>query len=97
MAGVKTAYARHPSSSSTIKWICGSILRDFPSASHVIEAVDDAGSAAKAASERPHLVLRDIKLPVLVGYDATRRIKVLPGLAAIPIIAVNSFWITWSQ
>jgi two-component system cell cycle response regulator DivK len=33
----------------------------------------------------------DIQLPVLDGYDATRQIKTLPGLAAIPIIAVSSF------
>jgi len=69
------------------------ILRDFLSASGytVIEAVDGAGSVAKAASEHPDLVLMDIQLPVLDGYDATRQIKALPGLAAIPIIAVSSF------
>jgi two-component system, cell cycle response regulator DivK len=52
---------------------------------------DGAESVAKAASQRPDLVLMDIQLPVLDGYDATRQIKALPGLAAIPIIAVSSF------
>ena len=69
------------------------ILRDFLFASgySVIEAADGAESVAKATSERPGLVLMDIQLPVLDGYDATRQIKALPGLAAIPIIAVSSF------
>ena len=69
------------------------ILRDFLSASGytVIEAVDGAESVVKAASEHPDLVLMDIQLPVLDGYDATRQIKALPGFAAIPIIAVSSF------
>src|SRR5262249_56981905 len=53
------------------------ILRDFLSASGytVIEAVDGAESVVKAASELPDLVLMDIQLPVLDGYDATRQIK----------------------
>ena len=69
------------------------ILRDFLFASGytVIEAVDGTESVAKAASERPDLVLMDIQLPVLDGYDATSQIKALPGLAAIPSIAVSSF------
>ena len=69
------------------------ILRDFLSASGytVIEAVDGPESVAKAASERPDLVLMDIQLPVLDGYDATRQIKAMPGFAVIPIIAVSSF------
>ena len=69
------------------------ILRDLLSASGyiVIEAADGAESVAKAASERPDIVLMDIQLPVLDGYEATRQIKALPGLAAIPIIAVSSF------
>src|SRR5262249_7529034 len=69
------------------------ILHDFLSASGytVIEAMDGIESVAKATSERPDLVLMDIQLPVLDGYDATRQIKALPGLTSIPIIAVSSF------
>jgi two-component system cell cycle response regulator DivK len=57
----------------------------------VIEAVDGVESVAKTASERPDLVLMDIQLPVLDGYEASRQIKQLPGFATIPIIAVSSF------
>ena len=57
----------------------------------VIDAVNGAEGVAKAAAERPDLVLMDIQLPVLDGYDATRQIKALPGLGTIPIIAVSSF------
>jgi two-component system cell cycle response regulator DivK len=69
------------------------ILRDILAASGyaVIEAADGAEGVAKAASEHPDLVLMDIQLPVLDGYEATRQIKALPNLAAIPIIAVSSF------
>jgi two-component system cell cycle response regulator DivK len=69
------------------------ILRDLLTASGytVIEAVDGVEGVAKARSVRPDLVLMDIQLPVLDGYDATRQIKALPGLAATPIIAVSSF------
>jgi two-component system cell cycle response regulator DivK len=57
----------------------------------VIEAVDSGEGVAKAVSERPHLVLMDIQMPVLDGYEATRQIKALLGLSATPIIAVSSF------
>jgi two-component system, cell cycle response regulator DivK len=69
------------------------ILRDLLTASGytVIEAVDGVEGVAKARSERPDLVLMDIQLPVLDGYDATQQIKALPGLAATPIIAVSSY------
>jgi two-component system cell cycle response regulator DivK len=46
---------------------------------------------AVAASERPDLILMDIQLPLLDGYEATRRIKSNPLLSAIPIIVITSY------
>jgi two-component system cell cycle response regulator DivK len=57
----------------------------------VAEAVDGRDGVAKALSERPHLILMDIQLPVFDGYEAIRRIKADARLAATPIIAVSSF------
>ena len=69
------------------------ILRDLLTASgyDVIEAQDGGEGVAKALSQRPDLVLMDIQMPVRDGYEATRKIKALPGLAATPVIAVSSF------
>ena len=69
------------------------ILRDYLTASGyvIIEAVDGGEGVAKAATERPHLILMDIQMPVLDGYEATRQIKALPGHTATPIIAISSF------
>jgi two-component system, cell cycle response regulator DivK len=57
----------------------------------VLEAADGQAGVAKALSERPDLILMDIQLPMLDGYDATRQIKADPKLKATPIIAVSSF------
>ena len=43
------------------------------------------------ARERPNLILMDIQLPLLDGYEATRRIKANPALRAIPIIVITSY------
>ena len=69
------------------------IVRDFFSASgyEVVEAVDGGEGVAKAQAECPDLIIMDIQVPVLDGYDATRQIKALPDLAVTPIIAVSSF------
>jgi two-component system, cell cycle response regulator DivK len=42
------------------------------------------------AKRRPDLILMDIQLPIMDGYEATRRIKADPALRSIPIIAVTS-------
>ena len=57
----------------------------------MLEAVTGEEGVALAARERPDLILMDIQLPGLDGYEATRRIKGNTGLRQIPIIAVTSY------
>jgi two-component system, cell cycle response regulator DivK len=57
----------------------------------VIEAENGEQALAAVARQRPDLILMDIQLPVMDGYEATRRIKADPALCAIPIIAVTSY------
>jgi two-component system, cell cycle response regulator DivK len=44
-----------------------------------------------AAKQRPDLILMDIQLPIMDGYEATRRIKADPTLTDVPVIAVTSY------
>jgi two-component system cell cycle response regulator DivK len=69
------------------------ILRDLLASAgyEMIEAQDGGEGVRVAAAERPDLILMDIQLPVLDGYEATRRIKANPALRAIPIIVVTSY------
>ena len=69
------------------------ILRDLLGAAGytLVEAVDGAEGVAKAAEHKPDLILMDIQLPVMDGYEATRRIKADPALKSIPVIAVTSY------
>ena len=56
-----------------------------------IEAQDGAEGIAMAAEHRPDLILMDIQMPVMDGYEATRLIKADPALKTIPVIAVTSY------
>ena len=70
------------------------IIRDLLSASgyELVEAASgEEGLAALEQQERPDLILMDIDLPGLNGYEVTRRIRTVPDLRKIPIIAVTSY------
>jgi two-component system cell cycle response regulator DivK len=57
----------------------------------VLKAVTGEDGVAMAESLVPDLILMDVMLPGLDGYDATRRIKANAALAHIPVIAVTSY------
>jgi two-component system, cell cycle response regulator DivK len=69
------------------------ILRDLLGSAgfRMVEAHDGEQALAMARSQRPDLILMDIQLPILDGYEATRAIKRDPALKHIPIIAVTSY------
>ena len=57
----------------------------------VIEATNGEQAVELATRSHPGLILMDLSMPVMDGYEATRRIKALPGLAGVPIVAVSAF------
>jgi len=69
------------------------VLRDLLTSSGyiVIEAADGASGIAMAKSDRPSVILMDIQMPVMDGYEAIRQIKADPNLTSTPIVAVSSF------
>jgi two-component system cell cycle response regulator DivK len=69
------------------------ILRDLldNAGYEMIVAEDGVQALEQAEKHRPDLILMDIQLPILDGYEATRRLKANPDLKAIPIIVVTSY------
>jgi two-component system, cell cycle response regulator DivK len=69
------------------------ILRDLLTSGgyEIIEATTGLEGVDMAEQEHPDLILMDIQLPGVDGYEATRRIKANPALHHIPIIAVTSY------
>ena len=57
----------------------------------LIEALSGEEGLTAAEREMPDLILMDIQLPGIDGYEVTRRIKANPALRHIPIIAVTSY------
>jgi CheY-like chemotaxis protein len=56
----------------------------------VLIASDGAEGVSLAATEQPELILMDLSLPVLNGWEATRRIKADPHTRHIPLIALTA-------
>ena len=69
------------------------IIRDMlaPTGYEITEVENGEDALAAIAKQRPDPILMDIQLPVMDGYEATRRIKADPALRSIPIIAVTSY------
>jgi len=69
------------------------ILRDLLTSAgfDVLEAKTGEEAVATAEAEVPALILMDIQLPGIDGYEATRRIKANPKLRTIPLIVVTSY------
>lgn len=56
----------------------------------VLTAEDGEKGVAMAVTERPDLILMDMSLPVVDGWEATRRLKADPATRAIPVIALTA-------
>src|SRR5262249_24283366 len=61
------------------------------------EAENGEEAIAAVGRLRPDLILMDIQLPVMDGYEATRRIRTNPSLRSVPIIAVTSYALTGDE
>jgi CheY-like chemotaxis protein len=57
---------------------------------HVVIAVDGEQGIAAAREHRPDLILMDMSLPVLDGWESTRRLKQQPETQAIPVLALTA-------
>ena len=68
-------------------------LVSFSLASHgfeVLQASDGMTAASMAESEQPDLILMDVMMPILNGYDACERIKANPKTAHIPVVMLSA-------
>jgi two-component system, cell cycle response regulator DivK len=57
----------------------------------LIEAFDGEAGVTVALEQRPDLILMDVQLPKISGFEATRRLRAEPATADTPIIAITSF------
>ncbi|HEY4129162.1 MAG TPA: response regulator [Gemmatimonadaceae bacterium] len=75
--------------------IYSTILRYFDF--EVIEARDGCAGVDMARSEMPDLILMDVSIPLMDGWEATRRLKADPTTAHIPIIALTAHALATDQ
>src|SRR5215213_248533 len=75
------------------------ILRDLLASAgyEIVEAENGEEALVAVAKRRPDLILMDIQLPILDGYEVTRRIRADPAMRTIPIIAVTSYALTGDE
>ena len=75
------------------------IIRDMLAVTdyEITEVETGEEALAAIAKQRPDLILMDIQLPTMDGYEATRRIKADASLRSIPIVAVTSYALTGEE
>jgi len=56
----------------------------------VMVAIDGEDAVKKAETEKPDLILMDLRMPILDGWEATKKIKANSDLKQIPVIAITS-------
>ena len=56
----------------------------------LVEAADGQEALEQAAAFRPDLILMDLVMPVMDGFEATRRLRQVPALKAVPVIALSA-------
>jgi CheY-like chemotaxis protein len=57
----------------------------------IIVARDGWQAVTMAQTERPDLILMDMQLPVMDGWEATRQLKAAPGTRSIPVVALTAY------
>jgi two-component system, cell cycle response regulator DivK len=57
----------------------------------VIEAADGREAVANARRHKPDLILMDLSMPTVDGFEATRKIRANPKMSQVPIVAVTAF------
>src|SRR5215467_12418319 len=69
------------------------ILRDLlgNAGYELVEVESGEEAVTSVEAQRPDLILMDIQLPLMDGYEAARRIKSNPDMETVPIIAVTSY------
>jgi two-component system cell cycle response regulator DivK len=56
----------------------------------VVVAIDGSSGAAAATGEQPDLILMDVSLPDMDGFEVTRQLRAQPATAGIPVIALTA-------
>ena len=57
----------------------------------IVIALDGMQAVTLAEAERPDLILMDMQLPVMDGWEATRRIKAAPATRSVPVVALTAY------
>jgi CheY-like chemotaxis protein len=57
----------------------------------ILTAIDGRQGVEVAQRESPDVILMDLQLPIMNGYEAARLVKAVPALRGVPIIAVTAF------